>query len=70
MYCFQDGSEVISIKREATDTQQEQQNSAVAITFTEIKAEGEVSCICLYPLLFRFSNILFCQNTFILCYTR
>ena len=54
MYCFQDGSEVISIKCETTDTQQEQQKSAVAITFTEIKAEEEVSCIYLYPLLFRF----------------
>ena len=54
MYCFQDGSEVISIKCETTDTQQEQQKSAVAITFTEINAEEEVSCISLYPLLFRF----------------
>jgi len=53
MYCFQDGSEVVSTKREATDTQQQQQNSAVAITFCEIKAEEEVSCISLYPLLFR-----------------
>jgi len=44
MYCFQDGSEMLSIKREATDTQQEQQKSAVAITFPEIKAEEEVSC--------------------------
>jgi len=60
---------VISIKCEATDTQQKQQNSAVAITFTEIKAEEEVSCISLYPLLFGFSNILCCQNTFVLCYT-
>jgi hypothetical protein len=58
MYPFQDGSEVISIKREATDTQQEQEKNAVAITFPEIKAEQEVSCISLYPLLFRFSNIL------------
>jgi hypothetical protein len=58
MYCFQDGSDVISIKREATDTQEELQNSAVAITFTEIKDEEEVSCIALYPLLFGFSNIL------------
>jgi hypothetical protein len=57
MYCFQHGSEVIGIKREATDTQEEQQNSAVAITFTEIKGEEEVSCIALYPLLFVFSNI-------------
>ena len=62
MYCFQDGSEVISIKHEATDTQQEQQNSAVAITLPEVKDEEEVSCISLYPLLFRFSNILCCQN--------
>jgi hypothetical protein len=54
MYCFQGGNEVISIKREAKDTQQEQQKSAVAITFPEIKAEEEVSCIALYPLLFRF----------------
>jgi hypothetical protein len=69
MYCFQDGSEVISIKHEATDTQQEQQNSAVAISFPAIKAEKEVSCISLYPLLFRFSNILCCQNTFVLPYT-
>ena len=69
MYCFQDGSEVISIKREATDTQQQQQNSAVAISFTEIKAEEEVSCISLYPFLCRFSNTLCCQNTFVLCYT-
>jgi len=60
MYCFQDGSEVISIKREATDTQQEQQNCAVAISFTEIKAEEEVSCISLYPLLCGFSKILGC----------
>jgi len=60
---------VISIKREATDTQQEQQNCAVAISFPAIKAEEEVSCISLYPLLFRFSNILCCQNIFILCYT-
>ena len=65
MYCFQDGSEVISIKREATDTQQEQQNSAVAISFPEIKAEEEVSCISLYLLLFTFSNTLCCQNTFL-----
>ena len=35
---------MLSIKREATDTQQEQQKSAVAITFPEIKAEEEVSC--------------------------
>ena len=69
MYCFQDGSEVISIKCEPTDTQQEQQKSAVVITFTEIKAEDEVSCISLYPLLFRFWNILGCWNTFALCYT-
>jgi hypothetical protein len=66
MYCFQDGSEVISIKREATDTQQEQQNSAVSITFPEIKAEKEVSCISLYPLLPDFQTscvvrtLLFC----------
>jgi len=63
MYCFQDGSEVISIKHEATDTQQEQENSAVAITFTEIKAEEEVSCVYLYPLLFIFSNTLCCQKS-------
>ena len=69
MYCFQDGSKVISIKHEATDTQQEQQNSAVAITFPEIKAEEEVSCIYLYPLLSGFLNILGWQNTFVLCYT-
>ena len=69
MYCFQDGSEVISIKREATDTQQEQQNSAVAITFPTIKAEEEVSCISLYPLLFIFSNTLGCQNTCFVLYT-
>ena len=68
MYCFQDGSEVISIKCEATDTQQEQQNSAVAI-LPEIKAEDEVSCISLYPLLFRFSNILGHQNTCFVLYT-
>jgi hypothetical protein len=44
MYHFQNGSEVISTTREPTDTgQQQQQNSAVAITFTEIKAEEEVS---------------------------
>jgi hypothetical protein len=54
MYCFQDGSEVVSIKREATDIQQEQQKSVVAITFPERKAGEEVSCISLYPLLFRF----------------
>jgi hypothetical protein len=64
MYCFQDGSEVISIKREATDTQQEQEKSAMAITFPEIKSEEEVSCISLYPLLFGFSNLLYCQNFF------
>jgi hypothetical protein len=63
MHCFQDGSEVISIKREATDTQQEQQNSAVAVTFTEITAEEEVSYIALCPLLFGFSNNLVCLNT-------
>jgi hypothetical protein len=57
MYCFQDGSDVISIECEATDTQQ--QNSAVTVTFPEIKAEEEVSYISLYPLLFTFSNILF-----------
>jgi len=51
MYCFQDGSEVISIKREATDTQQQQQNSAVATSLTEIRTEEEVSCISLYPVL-------------------
>jgi hypothetical protein len=62
MHCFQDESEVISIKRETTDTQQEQQKSAVAITFTEMKAEEEVSCIYLYPLLFRLPNIFGCQN--------
>jgi hypothetical protein len=43
MYHFQDGSEVISTEREPTDTGQQQQNSAVPITFTEIKAEEEVS---------------------------
>jgi len=42
---------VISIKHEATDTQQQQQNSAAAISFPEIKAEEEVSCISMYPLL-------------------
>jgi len=60
---------MISIKHEATDTQQEQENSAVLTTSPEINAEEEVSCIALYPLLFRFSNILYCQNTFVLCYT-
>ena len=40
MYCFQDGSQVISIKREATDTQQDQQNSAVALSFPAKKDEG------------------------------
>ena len=69
MYCFQDGSEVISIKHEATDIQQEQEKSAVAITFREIKAEEEVSCISLYRLLSGFSNTLGCQNTFVFCYT-
>jgi hypothetical protein len=69
MYWFQDGSEVISIKREATDTQQEQEKSAVAITLPEINAEEEVSCISLYPLVFGFSNPLSCQNTFVLCHT-
>jgi len=69
MYCFQDGSEVISIKHEATDIQQEQEKSAVAITFSEIKAEEEVSCIYLYPLLSGFSNTLCCQNTSVLCYS-
>jgi len=54
MYCFQDGSEVISIKREATETQQQQQNSAVAISVTEIQAEEEVSCISLYAMLHGF----------------
>jgi len=43
MYCFQDRSEVISIKCEATDTQQQQQNSAAAVLFPEINAEEEVS---------------------------
>ena len=51
---------MISIKREATDTQQEHQNSAVAISFPEIKTEEEVSCISLYPLLWGFSNTLCC----------
>ena len=69
MYCFQDRSEVISIKCEATDTQQQQQNSAAAVLFPEINAEEEVSWISLYPLLCRFSNTLWCQNTFVLCYT-
>jgi hypothetical protein len=59
MYCFQDGGEVISIKHEATDTHQEQEKSAMAIPFPEINAEGEVSFISLYPLLFGFSNLLF-----------
>jgi hypothetical protein len=68
MYCFQDGNEVISIKREATDTQL-QEKSAVAVTFPEIKAEEEVSRISLYPLLSGFSNTLCCQNTSVLCYT-
>ena len=54
---------MISVKREATNTQQEQQNSAVAISFHAIKAEEGVSCISLYPLLFIFSNMLHCQNT-------
>jgi len=66
MYCFQDGSAVISIKCEVTDTQHQQQNSAVAISFFEIKAEEEVSCISLYPLLSGFSNILCCQDTYVL----
>jgi len=69
MYCFQVGIEVISKKHEATDTQQQQQNSAVAITFSEIKTEEEVSCISLYPLLFTLSNTWCGQNTFVLCYT-
>jgi hypothetical protein len=34
---------VISIKREATDTQQEQEKSTVAITDPEIRAEDGVS---------------------------
>jgi hypothetical protein len=58
---------VISIEHEATDIPQEQENSAVAITFTEIKAEEEVSCIALNPLLSAFSNILVCLNTFVMC---
>jgi hypothetical protein len=62
MYCFQAGIEVNSIKCEATDAEQEQEKSAVALTFPEIKAEEEVSFISLYPLLFRFSNILGFQN--------
>jgi hypothetical protein len=37
----------------------------MAITFPEIKAEEEVRCISLYPLLSVFSNILACLNT---CY--
>jgi hypothetical protein len=45
MYCFQDRSEVISIKREATDTQQDQQNCAVALSFPAMEVEEEVSCI-------------------------
>jgi hypothetical protein len=72
MYCFQDGSEVISIKLEATDEQQEQQqqqHSAVAISFPSIKTEEGVSCISLYPLLFIYSNTLGCHNTFVLPYT-
>ena len=69
MYCFQDGSEVIGIKHEATDTQQEQENSAVAITFTEIKAEEGVSCVYLFSLLFIFPNTLCCQNTCFMLYT-
>jgi hypothetical protein len=40
MYCFQDGSEVIGIKHESTDTQEEQEKSALAVTFTEIKCEA------------------------------
>jgi hypothetical protein len=70
MYCFQEGCEVIGIKHEATDTEVEQEKSAVAISFPEIKAEEEVSCISLYPLLFRFSNIVGCQAVhfcFVLC---
>jgi len=69
MYCFQDGSEVISIKHEATDTPQEQEKSAVALTFPEIKAEEEVSCISLYPFLFIFPNTFCCQNTYFVLYT-
>jgi len=69
MYCFQDGSEVISIKREATDTQQEQQNSATAISFTEIKGEEEVSCIYLYPLLPGLEKNLGCFLLYMLMYT-
>jgi hypothetical protein len=65
MYCFQDGSEVISIKLEATDTHQEQEKSAMDITFPEIKSEEEVSYISLYTLLSGFSNIFACLNT---CY--
>jgi uncharacterized Zn-finger protein len=57
------------IKREATDINQEQGKSAVAITFPEIKAEEEVSCISLYPLLSGYSNMFCCQNTSVLCYT-
>ena len=60
---------MIGIKHEATETEVEQEKSAVAISFPEIKAEEEVSCISLYPLLFGFSNALSCQNTFVLYYT-
>ena len=41
----------------------------MVITFPKIKAEEEVSFISFYPLLFGFSNILVCQNNFVLCYT-
>jgi len=69
MYCFQDGSEVISIKRETTDTQHEQQNCAAAISFPEIKAEEEVSCLSLYPMLPEFEKKSGCFVLYTLVYT-
>ena len=69
MYCFQDGSEVISIKREATDIQQEQEKIAVAITFPEIKAEEEVVVFLCIHCYSHFQQLVLSEHICFVLYT-
>jgi hypothetical protein len=67
MYCFQDGSEVIGIKREVTDTLQEQQKSALAVTFPETKAVKEVRCISFISIVIQNFKHLALSEHFMFC---
>jgi hypothetical protein len=51
-----DGDQIIDVKVEVSDTQEEQ--DPLLIQLSEIKAENEVSCMCACPMLSRFEKYL------------